>query len=147
ILCARIKNLIQLRRHLQDTLKREMTLQPVNIKVSPIDEEFLKDLYKVLAKNMANTDFNVEDLSRKLYMNRVTLYRKINALTGETPTDFIRSYRLKRGAELLKATNKSVLEVALDAGFSSSSYFIKCFKEKFHQSPSEYQRTEKIKKE
>ena len=145
ILCARIKNLIALRRHLQDTSKREMTSQPVNIKVSTVDEKFLKDLYKVLAKNMANTDFNVEDLSRKLYMNRVTLYRKINALTGENPTDLIRSYRLKQGAELLRTTNKSVLEVALDVGFGGSSYFIKCFKEKFHQSPSEYQRAEKMK--
>jgi predicted ATPase/signal transduction histidine kinase/DNA-binding NarL/FixJ family response regulator len=145
ILCARIKNLIELRCHLQETLKREMTLQPVNIKVSTVDEEFLKDLYKVLSKNIADGDFNVEDLSRKLYMNRVTLYRKINALAGENPTDFIRSYRLKRGAELLKNTDKSVLEVALDVGFSSSSYFIKCFKEKFHQLPSEYQRAEKMK--
>ncbi|HLP61383.1 MAG TPA: response regulator, partial [Candidatus Deferrimicrobium sp.] len=145
ILCARIKNLIELRRQLQETCKREMTLQPVKIKVAPVDEEFLKDLDKILRKNIANTDFNVEDLSRKLYMNRVTLYRRINALTGENPSDFIRSYRLKRGAELLKTSDKSVLEVAFDVGFSSSSYFIKCFKEKFHQLPSEYQRTEKMK--
>ena len=78
-------------------------------------------------------------------MNRVTLYRKINALTGESPSEFIRSYRLKRGAELLKTGPGTVLEVAFEVGFSSSSYFIKCFKEKFHQLPSEYQRTEKMK--
>ncbi|MCX6578983.1 MAG: ATP-binding protein [Candidatus Aminicenantes bacterium] len=145
ILCARIKNLIDLRRQLQETFKRELTLKPTTIKVSPIDEEFLKDLYKVLGKNISDPEFNVEELSRKLYMNRVTLYRKINALTGENPSDFIRSYRLKQGAELLKTSDSSVLEVAFDVGFSSSSYFIKCFKEEFHQLPSEYQRAEKMK--
>lgn len=145
ILCVRIKNLIELRRQLQDTFKREMNLQPVKMKVGPVDEEFLKDMYKVLGKNISDPDFNVDELSRKLYMNRVTLYRKINALTGENPSDFIRSFRLKRGAEMLKTGDKTVLEVAFDVGFSSSSYFIKCFKEQFHQLPSEYQRAEKMK--
>ncbi|MDQ1350198.1 MAG: hypothetical protein QG657_499 [Acidobacteriota bacterium] len=145
ILCARIKNLIDLRRQLQETFKREMHLQPAKMKVSAVDEEFLKDMYKVLGKNISDPDFSVDELSRKLYMNRVTLYRKINALTGENPSDFIRTYRLKRGAEILKTTDKTILEVAFDVGFSSSSYFIKCFKEQFHQLPAEYQRAEKIK--
>ncbi len=144
ILCARIKNLIDLRRHLRETFKRQMTLQPAKLNVSSIDEEFLKDLYRVLGKNISDPEFNVEELSRKLYMNRVTMYRKINALTGESPSEFIRSYRLKRGAELLKTGPGTVLEVAFQVGFSTSSYFIKCFKEKFHQLPSEYQRTEKM---
>ncbi|UCH96342.1 MAG: helix-turn-helix transcriptional regulator, partial [Candidatus Aminicenantes bacterium] len=78
----------------------------------------------------------------KLYMSHATLYRKIHALTGETPTDFIRSYRLKRGAELLKKGMGSVLEVALEVGFSSANYFTKCFKKKFHQLPTEYQASE-----
>jgi signal transduction histidine kinase/DNA-binding response OmpR family regulator len=147
ILCARIKNLIDLRRHLRETFKREMTLQPAKIKLSAIDEEFIKDLYRVLEKNMSDPEFNVEELSRKLYMNRVTLYRKINALTGDNPTEFIRSYRLKRGAEMLETTSKTVLEVAFEVGFSSSSYFIKCFKDKFHRLPTQYQRAEKMKEE
>jgi transcriptional regulator GlxA family with amidase domain len=65
------------------------------------------------------------------------------ALTGQTPTDFIRSCRLKQGAELLKQNAGTVLEVAFAVGFSNSSYFAKCFKEKFHQLPSEYQAASK----
>jgi len=142
ILCARIKNLIDLRRHLQETLNREMTFQPAKISVSPIDKEFLHDLQAVIDENITEPDFNVEDLSKKLYMGRTTLYRKILALSGESPTDFIRSYRLKQGAELLKKKNISVLEAAFEVGFSSANYFSKCFKKKFHQLPTTFKETE-----
>jgi signal transduction histidine kinase/DNA-binding response OmpR family regulator len=139
ILIARIKNLIDLRSQLQKNLNREMTMQPVKTSVSTIDREFLHDLHDAIRKNLADENFNVEQLCKKLYMGRTTLYRKVLALTGETPTDFIRSYRLKKGAELLKQNTGTVLEVAFAVGFSNSSYFAKCFKEKFHQLPSEYQ--------
>jgi len=139
ILMARIKNLIDLRRQLQLNITREMTLQPAKISVSPIDREFIKELKQVIGKNLADPDFNVEQLAKKLYMDRSTIYRKIHALTGESPTEFIRSCRLKRGAELIKNNFGTVLEVALEVGFSSANYFTKCFKKKFHQLPSEYQ--------
>jgi signal transduction histidine kinase/DNA-binding response OmpR family regulator len=142
ILCARIKNLIDLRRQLQQNLKREMTLQPVKTSVSEVDKEFFKDMHHVIEKNLSESDFNVEQMGKKLYMSRATLYRKIMALTGETPTEYIRTYRLKRGAELLKSNYGTVLEVALEVGFSSSAYFTKCFKDKFHQLPSELQASE-----
>ncbi|MGD2086176.1 MAG: response regulator [Candidatus Aminicenantes bacterium] len=142
ILCARIKNLIELRRHWQQTWNREMTLQPTGMTVSAVDKKFIKELKQLMEKNIPDTEFNVDQLCRKLYMSHATLYRKIHALTGETPTDFIRSYRLKRGAELLKGGMGTVLEVALEVGFSSANYFTKCFKKKFHQLPTEYQAIE-----
>jgi signal transduction histidine kinase/DNA-binding response OmpR family regulator len=139
ILIARIKNLIDIRSQLQKNINREMTLQPVKTSVSTIDREFLRDLHEAIRKNLADEEFNVEQLCKKLYMGRTTLYRKVLALTGETPTDFIRSCRLKQGAELLRQNAGTVLEVAFAVGFSNSSYFAKCFREKFHQLPSEYQ--------
>ncbi len=142
ILCARIKNLVDLRRHIQETFHREMTLKPVQKSVSQIDKEFVKDLQVVINKNISDPEFNVEELCKRLYMGRTTLYRKILALTGEPPTEFIRSYRLKRGAELLKKGMGSVLEVAFEVGFSSANYFSKCFKKKFHQLPSSFQASE-----
>ncbi|NIM15692.1 MAG: response regulator, partial [Candidatus Aminicenantes bacterium] len=142
ILCARIKNLIDLRRYLQQTINREMTLQPTKMTVLPVDKEFINDLKEVIEKNIKDPDFNVEELCKKLYMSHATLYRKIHALTGESPTEFIRSYRLKRGAELLKNNFGTVLEVAMEVGFSSANYFTKCFKKKFHQLPSTYQASE-----
>ncbi len=81
-------------------------------------------------------------MGRKLYMSRTSIYRKILALCGETPTEFIRSYRLKRGAQLLKTGSLSVLEVALEAGFSSANYFTKCFKKKFHRLPTTFRESQ-----
>jgi signal transduction histidine kinase/DNA-binding response OmpR family regulator len=142
ILLARIKNLIDLRRQLQLNLNREMTFQPVKTSVSEIDREFLNDLQTVLNENISDPEFNVELLSKKLYMSHATLYRKINALSGENPSAFIRTYRLKRAAELLKRNFGTVLEVSFEVGFASSSYFTKCFKEKYHQLPSTFQASE-----
>ncbi|MCP5049179.1 MAG: response regulator, partial [bacterium] len=139
ILMARIRNLIELRRQMQLNINRGMTIQTDKIAVSAIDREFIKDLQDAINTNLPDTEFNVEALAKKLYMDRSTIYRKVLALTGETPTDFIRSCRLKRGAELLKNGHITVLEVALEVGFSSANYFTKCFKKKFHQLPSEFQ--------
>lgn len=142
ILAARIRNLVELRRQLQLKLNREMVLQPSKISMSEMDSEFLKDLQDVIEKNLSESDFNVEDLSKRLYMSRTTVYRKIQALSGETPTDFIRSYRLMRAAQLLKNKFGSVTDVAFEVGFSSRAYFTKCFKDKFHRLPSEYMQSE-----
>ena len=138
ILAVRIRNLIELRRQLQLNIHREMTLRPVEIAVSRIDKEFLKELKEVINQNLADSEFNVEGLARKLYMDRSTVYRKVLALTGEVPTEFIKSCRLKRAAELLKGNFGTVLEVALEVGFSSANYFTRCFKQKFHCLPSTY---------
>jgi DNA-binding response OmpR family regulator len=137
LLCARIKNLIDLRRQLQININREMVLQPSRISVSKIDKEFLHDLQEVIEKNLSDPELNVEDLSKRLYMSRTTVYRKILALTGEPPTDFIRTCRLKKAAQLLKSNFGSVTEVAFEVGFNSRAYFTKCFREQFHQLPSD----------
>lgn len=137
ILLARIKNLVDLRHQRHVQLDREMTLQPVEIPLNEIDKEFLKKLKNTIHKNLANPEFNVEQLAREFSLDRSTLYRKILALTGETPLDLIHSYRLKRAAEMLRNSSVSVIEVALEVGFSSASYFARCFKKKFLRSPSE----------
>jgi signal transduction histidine kinase/DNA-binding response OmpR family regulator len=138
ILKARIKNLLELRRHWQLTVNREMSRKPVKMNVSAIDREFINDLEKVLEKNLSNPDFNVEALCKKLYMSRPTVYRKIQALSGVSPTGYIRFYRLKRAAQLLESSFGSVTEVAFEVGFSSRTYFSKCFKEQFLQLPSAF---------
>jgi signal transduction histidine kinase/DNA-binding response OmpR family regulator len=142
LLMARIKNLIDLRRHFQLTLYREMTRQPAKMSISQMDREFIKELQDMIEKKLSDPDFNVERLGKKLYMSRATLYRKINALSGESPNEFLQSYRLKRGAELLENNFGTVLEVAFEVGFSSASYFTKCFKKKFNRLPSDFQSAE-----
>ncbi|MGD2086968.1 MAG: response regulator [Candidatus Aminicenantes bacterium] len=139
MLLNRIKNLIELRRQLQLKIQRKKMLLPSEISVSSPDEKFLKEFQGIIEKNLSDPDFGVDELSQKLIMGRSTLYRKIQALTGETPNQFILSYRLERGAQLLREQCGNVTEVAFEVGFSSAAYFSKLFKEKFHQTPSEFQ--------
>jgi signal transduction histidine kinase/DNA-binding response OmpR family regulator/ligand-binding sensor domain-containing protein len=139
LLRARIKNLIDLRRRLQLDFKRQIGLEPpLRMSISRIDREFLKDLETVVREDLSDPDFNVERLSKRLYTSRATLHRKIQALSGETPTDFIREFRLQRALQLLKNNYGSVTEVAFEVGFTSRAYFTKCFKEKFRKLPSYY---------
>lgn len=138
ILSARIKNLINLNRENQLRLTRELTGRPTQISVSSTEIEFIEDLKKVLEENLTDPEFNVDAMCKKLYMSHATLYRKIQALSGESPTAFIRSYRLNRAMQLLESGFGSVTEVAVEAGFSSRSYFTKCFKERFQQLPSDF---------
>ena len=110
--------------------------------MSSMDREFIKELQDIIEKNLSDPEFHVEALCKKLYLNRVTLFRKVKALTGEPPTEFIRSYRLKRAAQLLRDNFGNVSEVAIEVGFSNLGYFTRCFKEKFQQLPSSYQVSE-----
>jgi len=142
ILLTRIKNLIDLRRGLQEKIQREMVLQPSEIAVSSVDQEFMKELKEAIEKNMSEEEFGVDELAKVLFMSRATLNRKIRAITGESTNRFIQSYRLKRAAQLLKANFGNVTEVSFEVGFSSSTYFTKCFREKFHQLPHAYQAAE-----
>jgi DNA-binding response OmpR family regulator len=138
ILRARIENLIRLRGHLRRIRDRETAPMPAKISASGVGREFLKELETVVRENLSDPEFNVDRMARMLHMNRVTLYRKILAITGGSPADYIRSQRLKRAAQLLDSNLVDVTGVAFEVGFSSSSHFAKCFKEVYHQSPSDY---------
>jgi signal transduction histidine kinase/CheY-like chemotaxis protein/AraC-like DNA-binding protein len=139
MLLSRIKNLIDLRRQLQLKIQRQKMLLPEEISISSLDDKFLKEFQDIVEENLSDPGFNVDELSKKLNMGRSTLFRKIQALTGETPYQFILSYRLERGAKLLREKYGNVTEVAFEVGFPHAAYFAKLFKEKFHQTPSEFQ--------
>jgi len=142
VLLTRIKNLIDLRRHLQSKIQNQMLLQPDEINVSSMDRKFIDDLKEVIEKNLSDSDFKVEALSEKMYMDRTTLFRKIKALTGVTPQLFIRSYRLQRAAQLLQQQAGTVSQVASSVGFDNPGYFAKCFKEKYNMHPSSFMAAE-----
>lgn len=87
---------------------------------------------------MDNPEFSVEDFSSGMFMNRVTLYRKVLSITGKTPIEFIRSIRLKRAAQLLEKSGMSIAEIAYEVGFNNPKNFTKLFKEEFNVLPSQY---------
>ena len=87
--------------------------------------------------NLTDSDLNVETIGAELGLSRVQLYRKVKALTGQSPVELLRTARLNKGRQLLQTTGKTVSEVAYEVGFTAPSYFTKCFKDEFGISPSD----------
>lgn len=108
-------------------------------KVENMDDLFLRKFLARLEEVYADPEFNVERLSDKLGLSRGHLHRKIKELTGTTPVDFLRNYRLKKAAVLLRQKQMNINEVAYGTGFSSAAYFAKCFKAVYSLTPKEYQ--------
>lgn len=104
------------------------------------DRNFLKQLYELMEKELANPELNINNIAREMLISRTKLYYKIKNLTGDTPTDFFRKYKLNRAMELLKAGNDKIAVVAEMVGYNSPSYFTKLFKEQFGVLPREYLR-------
>ncbi|MCL5128365.1 MULTISPECIES: two-component regulator propeller domain-containing protein [unclassified Algibacter] len=132
----RVEKLIELRQQLQQRYSNSFNLS--DIKTTSVDQQFLKKLKEVLNKNITNTDFNSELLSKNMLMSRMQLHRKLKALTGLTTSEFIKSQRLKASLPLLKASQLTISEIAYSVGFNSVSYFSKCFKDAYNVSPANY---------
>jgi signal transduction histidine kinase/DNA-binding response OmpR family regulator len=136
-LLARIQNLVNQRKLLRKKFAGSIQLKPSEVAVKSIDELFLTNVMQAIEKNMEEEDFGVEELSRKVAMSRSQLHRKLIALIDRSPSDLIRQTRLLRAKELLQKKASTPSEVAFKVGFSSHTYFSKCFKEEFGVSPSE----------
>mgnify|MGYP000944208791 CR=1 FL=1 len=93
---------------------------------------------QIVEENIIETDLNVDEIGQRLGLSRVQLYRKIKSLTNYAPNELIRIIRLKAAEQAILNSEKSISEIAYDTGFSSPSYFTKCFKEYFNESPTEY---------
>ena len=108
------------------------------IELDELDKRLFDQITKVVEENMVDSNFNVTMLQEKMGMGNKQLYRKVKALTGQTPVEYIRDMRLRKAAMLLKAGKFSVSEVMYTVGFSNSSYFSKCFNKAFGMTPTEY---------
>lgn len=138
MLQTRIKNIIAQ----QDAMRRKFHLQleiePAELDITAADVKFIKDAVSLVEENIAENAFLVEDLSKALTMSRVALYKKMLALTGKVQLDFIRSIRMKRAAQLMIKSQKTIAEIAYEVGFNDPKYFTKSFKKEFGMSPSAF---------
>lgn len=136
-LLARVENLINSRRQLREKYNRELILKPKEITVNSIDENFLLKLMKAVDENISNEHFSVEDLGQQVGMSRSQIHRKLQALTNQSATQFIRLYRLNRAKDMIMQNAGSISEIAYAVGFGSPSYFSKCFLEQFGITPGQ----------
>jgi len=138
ILETRVVNLIESRKNLQKKFVRDVQVNPGEITVTSSDEKFVEQSIKVIEQNIENPEFSVGDLAKAMNMSDATFYRKVKAITSQSPNIFIRTIRLKRAAQLLLTTNYSVTEVVYMVGLNDVKYFRKCFQSQFGMNPLEY---------
>ena len=136
-LMVRMNNLISQRKHLREKFTHASPFKPKEIAVNSVDELFLKDVLTTIEENMDDEEFSIEQLASAAAMSRSQLHRKIKALTGVSPSVFMRTVRLERGRQLLEQKAGNASEVAFMVGFNSSTYFAKCFKDQYGISPIE----------
>lgn len=138
ILQSRIRNLIHQRELYQKEMRHKIDVRASHVEVTSMDEKLVSKALKIVEEKIADSDFSVEDLSHELGMSRVHLYKKLQALTGKSPLEFIRSIRLQHAAQLLEKSQLTVSEVAYKVGFNNPKYFAKYFREEFQVLPSAY---------
>ena len=135
VLLSRVRNLLENRKRLKyiyGTAADAQEPEPADA-----DSRFMADFRRVVGEHIADSSMSVETISTALGLSRVQMYRKVKQLTGQSPVEIIRITRLKRAEHLLKTTNRTVSEISYDVGFSSPSYFSKCFKDYFGRQPGE----------
>lgn len=138
VLLARIKNLLTSRRILKDKFRKDLILQPTEVTTNSLDETFLKTVMTILEENITNPDFSAQILVQSLNMSRSAFYRKLQALTNLSPSDFIREMRMKRAAQLLQNQEMNVSEVAYAVGYNDLKTFRQNFQHRFAVSPSQF---------
>lgn len=145
ILRRRIRQLRMLQQKRREIVLTEIELHPDELDASRIDNEFLQKAVRVIEQHLADPDYDMERMASDMCMSRMNVYRKLHALTGQTPTEFKRDLRLKKAAQMLiSMPDVPIHEVAEKVGFSNAGYFTKCFRKMFGVLPTQYGRQEVV---
>lgn len=117
----------------------EIFITPVEEMPAPKSQDmlFAEQLNEAIQRNLSNPNLKMDDLGEEMGMSRVQLYRKVKAITGQTPVELLRQIRLQRAYALLTTTTKTVAEIAYDVGFGTPGYFSSCFKKQFGKYPTD----------
>lgn len=135
VLLARIDNLLRSRVLLKSIFSGNSEEDEEESRLGSTDKSFVERLRDIIHRNLADSGFSVERLGVEIGLSRVQLYRKVKAITGQTPVELLRKARLEKARWMIEHTEKSMSEIAYDTGFTSPSYFTKCFKDEFGTSP------------
>lgn len=146
-LFTRIRNLLVQRERLREKYSKDFKIDPGIGKEGSADDEFIKKVLKLIEDNIDKTNFSTEQLANELFVSRTQLHRKVIAITGQAPGEFIRLIKLKRAAELLITKKLSVTQIAYEIGFSSPAQFTRAFSKHFNCLPSEFSSKNKTKKD
>ena len=138
VLRLRVKKFIDWEQNNHQQFRQKMNIEPSEITITPLDEQFIKRAIELVEQNISDSDFSVETLAAGVAMSRSTLYKKLMAITGQGPAEFIRTIRIKRGRALLETSQMQVTEIAYAVGFTTVKSFTMNFKAEYGMTPSEY---------
>jgi signal transduction histidine kinase/ligand-binding sensor domain-containing protein/DNA-binding response OmpR family regulator len=138
VLKAQVNSILDARKTLKEFFGKTVTLQPTDVEISSLDEQFLNKAMKIVEDHIDSEALSRDFLAQALAMSPSTLYRKLKALTGLTTNAFIRSVRLKRAAQMIQQRQYNISEVAYQVGFNDLKYFRNCFKDQFGMTPSQF---------
>jgi len=138
-LLARIKNLIETRRMLQEKFGAGTAVleKSEKAKLSYIDEQFMNRIMVVIDEHLAEEEFSIEEFGKDVGMSRSQIHRKLKALTGKSTSLYLRTVRLAKAKQMIEEKKGTISEISYQVGFSSPAYFSRCFKEEFGHVPSE----------
>lgn len=136
-LLVRLRKLFELRKKLQDSFSNGLPSLDLSERTIALENQFLKDLSKEIESNLDNPSLTVPDLCQELGLSHTQLYRKLKAVSGKTPSQFIRSIRMGRAKQLLIHSNMNISQVAYEVGFNDPNYFSRMFKKEFGKSPGD----------
>lgn len=135
VLLSRIDNLLRSRTLLRSLFSGDKAEAAEEERLCSQDKTFVTRLREIIQQHLADSDFSVERLGEEIGLSRVQLYRKVKVLTGKTPVELLRKARLMKARTMVTTTDRSIAEIAYATGFTSPSYFNKCFKDEFDVSP------------
>jgi len=137
-LVIKVRNLINHRQKLWEKFRIAIINEPVLTDINSPDDQLIQKILEILNRHIAEADFNADQMSQDLNMSRMQMYRKVNALTGHTPMELMRTIRLKKAASLFENGHNNIAQVMYQVGFNNQSYFAKCFRRIYVVNPSEY---------
>jgi AraC-like DNA-binding protein len=123
---------------MQSAYTKQIKVVTPEVAFESADEKLLQEIVGYLEQNLTNSQLSVEALSKEVGMSRTSLYSKLLELTGQSPVEYIRSFRLEKAAALMEKTNMNIAEIAYQVGFTTPNYFARSFKGKYNMLPSEF---------
>ena len=141
VLRLRVQKFIDWEQNNHRQFRQKLNIEPSEITITPLDEQFIKKVITLVEENISDSEFSVETMAAQVAMSRSTLYKKLMAITGQGPAEFIRTIRIKRGRALLATSQMQITEIAYAVGFTTVKSFTMNFKAEYGVTPSEYQKT------
>jgi signal transduction histidine kinase/DNA-binding response OmpR family regulator/streptogramin lyase len=135
---VRVKNLIEQRKRLREKFSKLFLGQETGAEPESFRDQFIKKIIDAMDQHYSEFDFSVKEMGRELYMSRAQFFRKVHALTGTTPNELLRLYRIRKAASLIESGQDNITAIMYGVGFQSTSHFAKSFRKYYGKNPSEY---------